>query len=474
MELYALLDGVRLSRGDEATEAVLVFTQTLNWQTEPDGKGGLQLLLFPVELASVKRQTTTLTAAGFVVRVESLGRFSCKMTIEAPDRRKPVLPAAGGDGRGRSLVLAFRDARPLDEQEPRPFGRLETRGATVMHPGLTWRRMSWTSSSGQHSTVNVLEVDLVHGDVKLALSTGEPVMNMRTLLSEMARRNRALAALNASYFSMSNGDPLGLLLDRGKVISSPIYGRSAFGVCQDRRFVFGNPEFSGRIRTRQGTVAMAALNEKRRDGRIVVYTPEFGESTGTEANGLEIAVSENRVVAVGAGDLQIPRDGIVLSVHGGTQPVLQALAIGDAISYEYGVTPPWSLCSLAIGGGPRLVKDGKPAVNAEEERFDHRFTYEHAPRTAVGTAPDGTLYLVALDGRHPPRDTGATLPEMASVMIALGCNQALNLDGGGSTTMVVRDRIVNRPSDGRERGISTGIMVLPRTRQLAAGPSVDR
>ncbi len=108
-----------------------------------------------------------------------------------------------------------------------------------------------------------------------------------------------------------------------------------------------------------------------------------------------------------------------------------------------------------VGGGPRLVRSGKLDVPAE--KFGH--ADKRHPRTAVAITKRGTFLFVTLDGRQP-KSVGMRLDEFAAELIALGAVDALNLDGGGSTTMVVKNTIRNSPSDGRERPVSDGILIF--------------
>jgi hypothetical protein len=490
LELFSSLEAVRTSEPEAGVrQVVLVFSHPVNFQFEPAAAAGgrpprAAVLLYPVDRASLVAGTGPLGAGGFAVSIEMIGRFAARLTVGGPHDLAASIPPGPATGRTRTLILSFRAAgatgagsavhvpespRPL----PRPLGRLANRATTRIAPGASLRTASWVARWGGHSTVHAVELDMAGGALSLALGVGSPVIRNRTPLSEMARRAGALAALNASYFA-EDGQPLGLLIDRTRVVASPIYGRSSFGIYRQRRFLWGNPEFSGRIHTPAGDVPVVSLNGKRPDVAVTVYTPDFGDSTRTSAEGLEAAVAAGRVVGLGTHDMEIPREGIVIAVHGDTVETLAELEIGDEVGFDWGVTPPWSLCDLAIGGGPRLVRDGRPDITSAAERFAAGFSRERAPRSAVGATGDGRLLLVAIDGRNPPRDCGVTLAEAAQVMIALGCQQAMNLDGGGSTTMVVGHRVVNSPSDGRERGISTGILVLPAARPVQAAVSRAR
>jgi exopolysaccharide biosynthesis protein len=102
----------------------------------------------------------------------------------------------------------------------------------------------------------------------------------------------------------------------------------------------------------------------------------------------------------------------------------------------------------ALAAGPLLVQEGAVNVGTEIGHFDKRH-----PRTAVGIAPDGRIYLVTVDGRSKGNAAGMTCEELARIFVGLGCESALNLDGGGSTTMWVRGEgetgVVNHPSDNR-------------------------
>jgi hypothetical protein len=107
-----------------------------------------------------------------------------------------------------------------------------------------------------------------------------------------------------------------------------------------------------------------------------------------------------------------------------------------------------------VGAGPRIVRNG--AVDVRDEMFAH--AAKRHPRTAVALASRGTILFVTVDGRQA-HSVGMTLEELARELVAMDATQAINLDGGGSTTMVVRDKIRNSPSDGKERPVSDGILI---------------
>jgi exopolysaccharide biosynthesis protein len=114
-------------------------------------------------------------------------------------------------------------------------------------------------------------------------------------------------------------------------------------------------------------------------------------------------------------------------------------------------------CKTAIGGGPRLVVDGKPVEGWTSPNQRH-------PRTALGWN-DSHLYLMLVDGRQPGLSVGMSFQEMAAYFIKLGCTHAVNLDGGGSASMWVFGQTVNSPSEGQERAIANGLVLVKKPKK---------
>jgi exopolysaccharide biosynthesis protein len=100
---------------------------------------------------------------------------------------------------------------------------------------------------------------------------------------------------------------------------------------------------------------------------------------------------------------------------------------------------------------------------ADAEQFKADFSRARHPRTAVGVRAEGSLVFVTVDGRQPKKSVGMTVDELAGLMLELGCVDAINLDGGGSTTMVVKGRVVNNSSDTTgERPVSDALLIFRR------------
>jgi hypothetical protein len=162
----------------------------------------------------------------------------------------------------------------------------------------------------------------------------------------------------------------------------------------------------------------------------------------------------------------------VLSGSGDAARFLARTGTGDAVDVTTALRTstgaPLLLADLSgvVSGGPRLLNRGRIALRTKSEGFNRpglfqRFVASRNPRTLAGVTATGELLLVTVDGRRPGFSAGMTLAEAARLMRDLGARDALNLDGGGSTAMIVRGRVVNRPSDrGGERAVGDGV-VLP-------------
>jgi exopolysaccharide biosynthesis protein len=116
-----------------------------------------------------------------------------------------------------------------------------------------------------------------------------------------------------------------------------------------------------------------------------------------------------------------------------------------------------------VGGTPKLISDGKPIEDYSAERIRDDFVLSRHPRTAIGILPDGEWLFIVVDGRRPDHSIGMTLEELTDLLLQKGCREALNLDGGGSSTMYFNGEIRNIPSDPTgERPVSDAILILAR------------
>jgi exopolysaccharide biosynthesis protein len=117
----------------------------------------------------------------------------------------------------------------------------------------------------------------------------------------------------------------------------------------------------------------------------------------------------------------------------------------------------------AIGGMPRLIADGEISLEADSviETVPQGFSDTRHPRTAVGISEDGRkIWLIVVDGRRPDHSVGFSLQELAEFLLELGAYSAINLDGGGSSSITFMGQVLNKPSDGRVRPVTNSFHVI--------------
>jgi len=204
------------------------------------------------------------------------------------------------------------------------------------------------------------------------------------------------------------------------------------------------------------------MNRRRRENEALAYTPEFGTTTGTNEFGVEAVVSGSKVVGINKGNSQIPSDGFVVSLHGDSKRLAPKFQVGDRVSLFFLVEPSWLKVNNALTGGPLLVRGGRPVVAESSDEKLRQGTSSRIPITAVGSTVDGYLLLVVVDGRQKKYSVGVTYSEMADFMRSIGAVNAIGMDGGGSSVMVIDGEIKNRPSDGSSRPVANGIGVFFR------------
>lgn len=371
--------------------------------------------------------------------------------------------------------------------------------------------------------INVVSVDLDAPGVRIGVGIGQDKVNApdatggREDVSRLARRWGAVAAVNADFFPYT-GDPLGVGIRNGELFSEPFPGirgsgpRVTLGVAADGTVRFDTLGFLGDLQAADGARSyVSGINRSTAPNEIVVYSPVYGQTTSNKPGGVEavvegvnLPVKANKLMAgrvarvervQGGATEIIPPDGLVLSggPGAGADFLARHLHPGDPVSFVLAVAPigqtggalqvaslprtrgdlpsrsgagvsrlayVWAGVTSAVGGGPRLLVDGQVSVDWAAEGFDAGFAGSLNPRTAVGTSRDGRhLFLVTVDGRQA-FSKGVSLPGMAQILKRYGAWNAINLDGGGSTTLAADGLTVSSPSgDGAERPVADMLLV---------------
>lgn len=344
-------------------------------------------------------------------------------------------------------------------------------------PGVTYE------SGIQFTTHGPVAINVLRGPRPGGLTTLEPVLSNDTIvgretLSSMEVRLRPTATgagVNGDYFAFATGKPSGVLMRDAQLLAPPNAGRASAGISSAGALDVRRVAFAGTWRASVTTRPLGALNATPAPNGVALYTDAYGPSTpalpGSAAAILfpfpaatpEIDLAAPIVEArTDGGAVTIPGGGAVLVARGTAAAALRTEAVaGGTMTVNLGLKPSWPDMVGAIGGGPQIVRNGAAIFRAGEV-FTTSQLAPRAPRSAVGQLRDGRIILVAVDGRQPGYSVGLTNFELAQALVRLGAVTAMALDSGGSTTMAVDGALLNRPSDGVERRISTGLMFLYR------------
>jgi len=327
-------------------------------------------------------------------------------------------------------------------------------------PGIKYTSLARTTQAGPVSAHIIDMSPEANYMVRPALSN-DAVTGLERLKS-MADNNKAIAGVNASYFAL-NGEILGLLKMDGEVVSTSDVERTVFGILPDGKMKIDQTDYKGNIVLPDGRmVAITGVNHERGPNDLILYNNYFDSMTGTNGYGTDYIINKDKITAITHGNAAIPPGGLVLSAHGSMEKVLAGLKVGDKITINQTLGQEWDETSYAIGAGPRLIKNGGVFLTSKEEAFPSDITNGRAPRTAIGITKEGHMILMVVDGRQK-HSVGMTLLESALFMQEYGVVDAMNLDGGGSSEMVIEGNVVNKPSDGRERPVGNSLLIIPKT-----------
>ena len=191
----------------------------------------------------------------------------------------------------------------------------------------------------------------------------------------------------------------------------------------------------------------------------IIYTPEWGKSSpATPKYGYQLAIKDNKIISASYNPLAIPDGGYVISAP---LSVLKPFLNAKKIKITLNTSPEWKNVRHIISGGPYLVKNSEVFVDMTAQKLGA--IGGKNPRTAIGYTADDIFIMVAVDGREGS-SVGMTLMQLANFMKSLGCTDAINLDGGGSTVMYVGGQVVNKPAFKGGIAISNALVLSSKSK----------
>ena len=394
-----------------------------------------------------------------------------------------VVPAPGA--RGVAFSLSLGDSTLTEVRTSRAVAE------GVHHISIV--RGSTPAAASQIGTttkgpwrINVLSIDPKTAAGRIEATYGTDLARTAST-SYLVQFARAAAGVNASFFTFAKnplypGDPVGLGLYGGKLLSEPEATSTEVDFvinAKTKKALIGRLTWAGSMRHRDTGTRLALehlnhppvvpsrcarLSDQTRctaRGDVVHFSAQFGASTPAgygievvlDGSGCPVKISNRRgtSLAVGQTSLQATgkqtRDLLKITKSG---CLSRSVKLYDEAKKSITLGPDL----YGVAGRYRLTKNGKVVVPRRTNSF-----FARNPRTIVGTTADGHVLFVTIDGRQPT-SVGTTLRETAAVAQSLGMTDAVNLDGGGSTTMAVAGRVVNKPSGGNERSVGDALIYL--------------
>ncbi|MDX2272392.1 MAG: phosphodiester glycosidase family protein [Cyanobacteriota bacterium] len=359
-------------------------------------------------------------------------------------------------GMAASLLLGATGSLSLAAAVMQP--RYRAPGIQIYQEVSTW--------AGQSLPITIVAVQLqAAGLVMRPVWASSDQLPGLQPLPDISTRLGSVAAINGGFFNRNTQQPLGAIRLDNQWISSPILGRAAIGWNDQGEIRLQRVQANGEISTPMGDrLPLLGTNTGYVVAGLSQYTRIWG-STYTSQTDQEIilVVVGGRISAIqfagGAGSQQvgIPAQGYLLVGREEAGRLdAQRLVVGDEIRVHWQVNPPeMARFPHLLGAGPLLLAEGQIVLDAELERFQPSFRTQRAARSALGW--QGSDHILWVTAGQAQEQTGLTLQEMATLMQHLGCQAALNLDGGNSSTLVYQGKVLNQPqAEGEVR------MIRPR------------
>ncbi len=359
------------------------------------------------------------------------------------------------------------------------WGSVTAVSQQTVAPGTIYRNINADTSVGPQK-IHAIEFHPNNGNVQLrAGKTRGNVYGVQTVLgitNEMENEfpGQVVAGINGDFFDLGYGVPFGVFLDEGRILSTPPQYSSSFGIKNDGTpFVLTHGTILNKILViGDKKFEMSGVNNRIKDAdSLMLYTEDYGTSTRVKADSLEVVCrvvsgeprhGETMELVVesindGVGNTDIEAGKIVLSATGARKNDIAYLKENYEISVFFQFNQFWQDVKFAVGGNYTILQDGEVQDVSDGARN---------PRTVIGYKEDGTVVFYTIDGRQSGYSAGATLKQAATIMRDMGCVAALNLDGGGSTTFVLRPagsmtrKVVNSPSEGSQRQVANALVLI--------------
>jgi len=337
------------------------------------------------------------------------------------------------------------------------YASFDSEQITRINEHISYHRV-WDSNA--RTEIGYLKIAQYSAHYSLAVAIPQGGIGALETLEQMVRANFALAGINANFFDKNTTIPIGLLIKDGVVLSTNHGRRAALYINLFGDISFANPGVSIFLKAGEALFNIDDVNRPPRANGLYLFTPEYALAIRINGGAKILKIRDGRIVSIFESGLVIS-DGestIVLAV-GDAKERLNRLNRGDSVKVIYTLDPPNYFVREAISAGPMLLKEGQIVLNPTSEGFDSEFVYSKAARSAIALTPAGDLILlIAFKSKS---SAGMNLFELAQFLKQLGAQNAMALDGGGSSALVFRQGF-NLRQIGGTRKIAAGLVLIPK------------
>jgi exopolysaccharide biosynthesis protein len=321
--------------------------------------------------------------------------------------------------------------------------------------------------------INIVEISTkANQNLAIKPKTAGYKLNFKSTVRKMAQRENAVVAINAGYFKPQTGMPLGALIIDGKILTGPIYNRVGIGIFEeDGKLSYSMDKVGIDIKAETKTTSLKIdnINQPRMSqNTVLLYTPDWGTmSPQPPKNGYNLLIKNNTIEKISANPIELSQGSYVVSA---SKDIISNFARNNKEVYiNTEITGNLKGAKHIIAAGPYLVKNSQIFVDTKTQKFEA--IAGKNPRSAIGYTSDNNLIIVTVDGREKA-SAGMTLNELAVLMKNLGCENAMNLDGGSSSAMFVKNKIVNDAIN-KEGALVSNTLVIKETEDNVQISSIE-
>jgi hypothetical protein len=276
---------------------------------------------------------------------------------------------------------------------------------------------------------------------------------------KIAQDKGAIIAINGGYFKPQTGVPLGALMIDRKILTGPIFNRVGIAIFEEEgktSFKMDNIKFDIKAYTKTALVEIDNINQPRMlSTYTLLYTPDWGKASPVASkNGYNMLIKGNKIEKISANPIEFVENSVVLSAP---KDIITKLARNNKEIYiDIKLQQSLRKAQHIIGAGPYLVKDSQIYVDYKEQKL--QAISGKNPRSAIGFKTDGTFMIVTIDGREKA-SVGMTLYELAKLMKGIGCEYAMNFDGGSSSALYIKGKIENSAINKEGIAVSNALLI---------------